>query len=128
MELGFADVDGVDLGGAVLEQAVDETPGGGTDVHADLVRGGQEGEADERFLELETAAPDEPLGLADAEQAIGGNLVPRLGGGRVVHEHFAGEDEALGFFAAFGEAALDQQDVQAGPLHLPLALRSCTPR
>ena len=129
MELGLADIHGMDPGRAVLEKAVGAAAGGGADVHADALPGGKLRKAEEGFFEFEAAAPDEAFGLADGQGGIHGDFVAGLGGGAAIHEDVAGEDEAFGFFAAFGEAALDKQQIEAGPLHLALrALRSLAPR
>ena len=112
MEEGAADVDGDDGFGAVLEEAVGEAAGGGADVDA-AGAVDAEVEAVEGFLEFEAAAGDEGFGVADAEGGVGGDEVAGFGGGGVVDEDFAGEDEALGLFAGFDEAGGDEEEVEA---------------
>ena len=124
VELAFADIDGEDLEGAMLEEAVREAARGGADVNADLAVGGEEGEAEEGLFELEAAAANEALGLADAQGAVRGILVAGFASGGVIDEDFAGEDEALGFFAAFGQAAFDEQEVEPSTFHFPTFLRA----
>ena len=40
-----------------------------------------------------------------------------LGGGGIRDQNLAGQDEALGFFAAFGEPAGDQQQIEPLAFH-----------
>ena len=62
-ELAVADVDGMDLGGAVGEQDICEAAGGGADVEADAVFRGK-GEVGQGMLELEAASGDPGVVLA----------------------------------------------------------------
>ena len=123
VELGFADIHGVDFGCAVLQEAVGEAAGGCADVHAYFAGGAEGGEAGEGFFQLPAAAADEALRLADVDDAVARELVAGFGGWRAFDGDFTGEDEALGFFAAFGQAAGDEQEVQTGALHVPRFLR-----
>ena len=113
MDLAVAGVDGEDGGGAVLEEAVGEAAGGGSDVGAGEafdgdVPGGEGG------FEFEAAAGD--VAEVVAEEADGGG-VGDAGTGFVVallvDEDAAGEDHGLGALAGGGEVAVYEELVEA---------------
>lgn len=107
-ELAVADVDSVNPGGAVLQEAVGETAGGGADVDGDLA-GDVERPGFEGGFEFGAAAADVALFIADVE---GGGVVEAearfveaVAGGVV---DVAGLDEALGLGAGDAGLALDE--------------------
>jgi len=81
--------------------------------------GGAEAEGVERGLEL-VAAPADKAHAAQRRDANRGGAVDhgaRLVDSRAVRRGLAGADDALGFFAAFGQAELHQQRVDADFFH-----------
>ena len=113
VDLAVAGVDGEDGGGAVLEHAVGEAAGGGSDVGA-----GEAGEGEvpggEGGFELEAAAGD--VAEVVAEEADGDGVVD--GGARfvdalLVDQDAAGEDERLRTLAGGGEGAVYEELVEA---------------
>jgi hypothetical protein len=119
VDLAVAGVDGQDGGGAVLEHAVGEAAGGGSDVGAGQaldgdVPGGEGG------LELEAAAGD--VTEVVAQHADDGGVVDEgagLGGlsaffeALLVDQDAAGEDERLRALAGGGEGAVYEELVEA---------------
>ncbi len=87
VELAVADVEGDDLGGAALEQAVGEPSGRGATVeHAQP--GDVDGEVVECGIELLAAAADEARRRAGHREVVdGGDEVRRLAGDSSVDEH-----------------------------------------
>ena len=121
MQLVLAHVHGVDARGAVLEQTVRETAGGGTGIKTDhtahveleIVQDGQQ---------LVGAATDEallPQQLEDRAFGIGMpglvHLLGRGAGGQSFggERHLAGHDETAGLFTAFGQALHEDQLIRA---------------
>jgi hypothetical protein len=96
----------------MLEQAVGEPAGGGTDVGGDDVRD-IERKFTESGLEFFAAAADESFRLLDLELAICGKEMSGLGLRMTTHPCLPGANDALRFFAALGEAALNQQLVES---------------
>ena len=108
VELAVADVDRDDARGAALEQAVREAARRRADVEA--VRAGHvEAEGVERVRELLAAAGDERRRPLDLELGV---LVDLLAGLRVPRDE-PGQDEGLRLGTRLGEAALDEQHVEA---------------
>ena len=113
-DLAEAGVDGGDVRGAALQQAVRKAAGGGADVEA-----GSAGDVDlpvvEGGLKFESAAAD--VGHVVAEEADGG-IGCDGGAGLVdflfVDQDAAGEDEGAGALAALDQAAVDEQEIDAG--------------
>jgi hypothetical protein len=111
-ELAAADVDGVDELGAVLEEAIREASGGGADIHGDGV-GDVDLEGLEGVFEFGSAAADVAGWGGDFELVVGLDFAAGFIGDLAIEADGAGEDEALGLFAAGGEALLDEADVEA---------------
>jgi len=111
-ELAFADVQGVDAGGAALEEDVGEAAGGGAGVEADLV-GGIYMEGVQGVGELEAAAGDVGEGFADDDLGIWGDEGGRGFGDEAIDGDLAGADEGLGALAGGLEAAAYERDVEA---------------
>ena len=111
-ELAVADVDGVDLGRAALEQAVGEAAGAGTHVDCD-----QAADVQRKVVEgggqLETAAAD--VGQRRAHGQFGGvaHGLPRLVLDLAVDGDLAGHDQAPGLLARLHQPTLHEQQVQA---------------
>ena len=113
VQLAVADVEGDDLAGAALQQAVGEAAGrrpdverrSPVDVDAEAVEGG---------VELLAAAPDEPRRRAgDDDRVTGGDQAGRLVGDRTVDEHPPVVDRWLGLAAAGGEAPPHELGVES---------------
>ncbi len=113
-DLAKAGVDGSDVRGAALEEAVSKAAGGSADVEA-----GSAGDVDfpviEGGLKFESAAAD--VGHVVAEETDGGigcnggaGLVDLL----LVGEYAASEDEGAGALATLDESALDEEEIDAG--------------
>lgn len=113
VELVVADIDGVDGGGAVLEEAIGEAAGGGADIEADAAVCGEGGPGGEGGVELTAAAGDEGLLVTDADGGGIGDEAAGLIDGEVGDEDVTGTDEALGLFPAFGEGTLDEEAIEA---------------
>ena len=118
VDLAVAGVDGEDGGGAVLEHAVGEAAGGGSDVGAGEAGDG-DGPGGEGGFELEAAAGD--VAEVVAEEADDGGVVDEgagLGGlsaffeTLLVDEDAAGEDEGLGALAGGGEGTVNEELVE----------------
>ena len=112
VDLAVAGVDGEDGGGAVLEHAVGEAAGGGSDVGAGEAFDGEVPGGESGF-ELEASAGD--VAEVAAEHADNGGvgdgdagLVDTL----LVDEDPAGEDKGLGSFAGGGEGAVNEELVE----------------
>lgn len=104
VELGTADIDADDGGGAGLEGAIGETAGGSADVeHVGVGQG--EREVVEETLKFLATAGDEARGLLNDEFEIGGEFFARFVEARGAVEDAAGHDEGLGLRAGIGEAA-----------------------
>ena len=113
MDLSVAGVDGEDGGGSVLEHAVGEATGGGTDVGAGETLDG-DGPGGEGGFELEASAGD--VAEVVAEEADDGGVGDGDAGlvdSLVVDEDTAGEDEGLGTLAGGGEGAVYEELVEA---------------
>jgi site-specific DNA recombinase len=115
-ELVGADIDGVDLGRAVLEQAVREAAGGGADIEAGPALR-RDAEGGEGALHLQAAATDVFRFLLDLQWGILRKL-----GARLVHEpvagaDLAGQDQALGLLAGLAESAGDEEGIGSLFLH-----------
>jgi hypothetical protein len=111
-DLAVADIDGGDVGGAVLEQAIGEAAGGCTNIEAAAALDGDAG-ALEGVDQLIAAAGDEAGGSLEGDLRV-------LGGGRggaegdlAVDEDLAGKDEGAGAFAAGREATIDEELIEA---------------
>src|SRR5579883_910714 len=111
-KLAGADVDGMDARGAGLQEGVGEPAGRGADIEGDLA-GAIDGEMAQRGRELEAAAADVRRAREDFDRGIRIHGMSRLGGLLPADENFARHDEGLRFFAGLGEAALDEQAVEA---------------
>ena len=118
-ELAPPDVDGVDAGGAALEQDVGEAAGRRADVEADEPRR-VDAERVERGGELVAAAADVRVALRRPSIATSGvdevaGLPVEPPGVARPDADLAGEDQGLGPRPGLGEAALDEELVQALP-------------
>ena len=109
----MADVDGVDPGGAALQQHVGEAAGRGADVERHHARG-IDAEMVEAVGELEPASGD--VGRACAahlERQVGGDALPGLVQPPLAGEDLPGQDQRLRLGAALGQPALDEQLIEA---------------
>ncbi len=125
VELPVADVERDDARRTVLQEAVGEAAGRGTDV--DTARSGDvDAERAECVRELLAAAGDETRRGVDRELGVGVDLLPGLRASR----DQPCEHERLRLRARLGEPALDEQDVE--PLlhrgHATLKTCSRTPQ
>jgi hypothetical protein len=130
VELGLADVDRVDAGSPVLQEAVRESAGGRPGIHADFARNIDAEVLDGRE-QLVPAPADEALPLLELEQAAFGEHLTRL-----LHpspaplageKHLAGHDQSLGLLPALGQPELEQQLVRTELGHT-IVLTSCSAR
>ena len=117
MELPVADVDGVDVGRAALEQAVGEAAGRGPGIEG-APAGDGDREAVQCGLELEAAPAD--VGRRGPEQDDGlvrGDQARRLVGRRAGDEDVAGGDGRLGLLPGVDEAPSHELGIEpaAGP-------------
>jgi hypothetical protein len=115
-ELVGADIVGVDSGGAVLEEAVGEAAGGGTDIEADEA-GDIDVEVVQGAFEFEAAAADVAWGFFDPEDGVEGDEGAGFEAGLIIDENLAGEDEAFGLFAGGAKALLYECLVQTRACH-----------
>jgi hypothetical protein len=112
-DLTIAGVYGQDRSCPVLQHAVGEAAGRGSDVDA-----GEAGEIDrpmgEGVLELEAAAADVfEVGAEEADRGSGGDGGAGFVDALLVDEDAASEDEGLGAFAGDGVAMVDEKFVEA---------------
>ncbi len=121
MELAVADVERDHVRCAALEEDVGEAARRGTDVEAAPARD-LDAERVERVRELLAAPGDEARWPLDGELGRLVDLLARL----AMAGHQAREDERLRLCAAFGEPALDQQDVEP-LLHASQDVRAARP-
>ena len=117
VELTVADIDGENLDRTVLQHAVGEAAGAGTDIEADLAFTG-DAELADRLLELEPATGDVRKHVtADLDLGFriegGAGLVFLL----AIDIHDAGHDGTLRFFSGFCQSSVDQQHVKSFFLH-----------
>jgi hypothetical protein len=113
VDLPEAGVDGCDQRGAVLQQAVSESAGGGAYIEAGTA-------CDlnlpvlQRRHQLQSAAADVRLVLAQqAKSGIGRNRRSRLVDLLFPHQNPSGKDERASTFAAGGKAPRDEQQVDS---------------
>lgn len=113
VELPVADVNAVDVGGAVLEEAVGEAAGGGADVEG-VKAGGVDVKVGEGVGEFFSAAADVARGCFDVQRGVwweggGGFGDEGVGAG----PDFSGHDEGFGEGACGGFALEDEELVGA---------------
>lgn len=113
-DLAEAGIDGCDVRGTVLEEAVREASGGCTDVEA-----GAAGDVDvpaiEGRLELEAAAAHVRHVVAeDPHRSVGANRGARLVDFLLVHEDTPGKDESAGTLATGREVTFNEEQIDAG--------------
>jgi hypothetical protein len=113
-DLTVAGIDGEDSGGSVLEHAVGESTGRGSDVEAETVV-----EVDvpvgEGGFEFKSAAADvTEIGAEETDGSIGDDGGARLVLLLLVDEDAASEDDGLSAFAGRSEATLHEQFVETG--------------
>ncbi len=105
-------VDRIDAARTMLQQAVGEAAGGGADIEASFARG-VDAEILERAFQLESGAAGVFCGgSADFDVRVGGDLGSRFFAAGAVYADFSSQDHGLRFFAGFGEAAFDDQEVE----------------
>ena len=97
-ELVGADVEGVDGGGAALEQAVGKSSGAGADIEA-CHRLDLELKCVQCALEFQAASTDEAGFFLQFDEFIGGDFFARFIGDAGADFDFSGEDQPLGLFA-----------------------------
>lgn len=96
----------------VLQHAVGEAAGGGSDVDAGEA-GERDGPVGEGVLEFEAAAADVfEVGAEEADGGIGGDGGAGLVDALLIDEDPASEDEGLGAFAGCGVAVVDEEFVE----------------
>jgi hypothetical protein len=106
-ELAVADIHGINLFGPRLQQTIGKAAGGRAQIHGGLARD-RELKMLEGVFEFVAAATDVFLRRGERELIRGGDGIARFPGGVAVDERLAGHDGALGLFAAFTNAAIDQ--------------------
>jgi hypothetical protein len=111
-ELAFADIDGIDEFGSVLEEAVGEASCGCADVHGDGF-GDIQLEGLEGVFEFGSAAADVAGRGGDFELVVGLDFAAGFIGDLAIEADRAGEDESLGLFPAGGEALLNEGGIEA---------------
>jgi len=112
VQLGAADIDADDICGAGLQGAIGEAAGGGADVE-DVRAGEIEGERGEGGGKFFAAAADEARGLLHGEFAIGGEIAAGFVEALGAAADAAGHDEGFGLGAGRGEAARNEEFVEA---------------
>jgi hypothetical protein len=111
-DLAVAGVYGEDRLCAVLQHAVGEAAGGGSNVDAGEA-GERDGPVGEGVLEFQAAAADVfEVGAEEADGGGGGDGGAGLVDALLVDEDAAGEDESLGAFAGGGVALIDEEFVE----------------
>jgi hypothetical protein len=106
-------VDGVDAGGALLEETVGETAGGRTDIESYAALG-VDAKIVESAFELETATADVFLEAGmDFDAGSGANALAGFVGFFAVDLDFTGQNHGLRFLARVGEAAFDHGEIEA---------------
>jgi hypothetical protein len=126
MQDAFSDVDRDDLSGAILEQAIRESPGRGAEVCADHP-GYAELERLERSLELLTPSRNEARLLQEFDGCPWPVLAGRLQRHLAFDPDTAGHDQPLRLRPAFSESSLDEQDIDSLFFHLIPRLLSWPP-
>jgi hypothetical protein len=111
-ELATADIDGEDTQRSVLQEAIREAAGGGAEVDGGEAFG-LNAESGEGVFEFMPTATDEAFGGVERDVVVRVGGASGLVGGEAVDADGAGEDEALGFFPAFGEAEVNEGLVEA---------------
>jgi len=112
-DLAVAGVYGEDRLCAVLQHAVGEASGGGSDVDAGEA-GERDGPVGEGVLEFEAAAADVfEVGAQEADGSGGGDGGAGLVDALLVDEDTAGEDESLGALTGGSVALVDEELVEA---------------
>ena len=124
-DLGCADVDTMNFGRAVLQEAVCEATGGGADIDADQA-GRIDCEVVQGFFEFEAATADVAELLEDFDGRFGWDLGTGFVDLLTVYEDLSGEDEGLGFFARLNQISFDEELVEAGFQDLRSTMRSAT--
>ena len=111
-ELALADIYGENFCRAALEQTIRETAGGRADVN-----GGESGDVElkmfQRVFELVAAARNEFFRRIHNDFIGGFDGVAGFFRRMAVDSDDAGEDEALGFFAAVAECAFDERLIES---------------
>ena len=110
----MTDIDCENFSGAVLEQAIRETPGRSPDVETNLAFANDPAMSN-RALELGPAAAHVAAGGCDGDFVTFLDGIRRLRGDPAIDLHLAGHDGALGLVAAGKKAALDQRLIESDP-------------
>ncbi len=119
-QLAVADIHGVDPGSTTPQQDLREAAGRGADVDRDGARG-IDPETVEPGQELQGSARD-PVGAAPyLQRQIVGHGLPGLVEPTLAREDTAGEHERLGFRPRLGEAAIEEELIEAA------SGRDCSP-
>ena len=106
------DVDGKNAGGPVLEQAIGETAGGGSNIGAGLALGGKS-EGLQGCLELLAAPGYEPRSAFDRDRRRCGHFLGGLQRDLPIEANLPSDDQTLRLAPAFRQPALDQSNVEA---------------
>jgi len=116
MELSVAHIHGDHFTCAVLQQAIGEAAGRCADIEA-APAGHVERESGQRALEFMAAAAHVTVPAADLDYGGRGTrlacLIPPL----TIHPHLPSQDQPLGLFARFRQAARDYFQIETAGLH-----------
>jgi hypothetical protein len=105
------DIDSINFGRTVLEQAIGESAGRCADVETDGPRR-IEGEPRQGRFQLLPSASDISLGRLNFHGRVISDSRPRLVHDALANGNFAGHDGALGLFAALVEPACHEQLIE----------------
>lgn len=112
-ELARGDVDGIDARGAAPEQAIRESASGAADVEANEPCG-IDGKIVESAGEFFASAAGKGERVGDEiDGGVNGDEGAGFGCGLARDADAGGEDQGLGALAGFGEAAFDEEEVEA---------------
>jgi hypothetical protein len=111
-QLVGAHIEGIDLGRAVLEQAVGEPAGGGSGIET-----GQAGRIDLKMrqgsFQFKAPSADIPWFGFDGNGVVRFDGLSGFGGRVAINQHFAGKDETFGLLAGITEAAFREGGIEA---------------
>ena len=95
-----------------MQETIREPASGGTQIDGDRAFDFNR-ERLQRLFQLEAATADEFFRFLDLNAVLGLHLITGFAGHLIVHAHFAGHDQTLGFFATLRELIVEHRLVQA---------------